>query len=73
MPLDYLICAMIGLIWVVLTMDATEGASARGDGFLVPSRGAFLKCVDLDKPDLAQVKGALDRGDRAELPVRGRH
>ena len=63
MPLDYLLCATIGLVCVVLAMDAAEGAPARGDEFLVPSRGAFLRCLDLGKPELAPVKVALEKGD----------
>ena len=63
MPLNYLLCAAIGLACVVLTVDAAEGGAPSAGDFLVPSREAFLNCLDLGRAELAPVKDALEKGD----------
>lgn len=47
----------------VLLMRGAKAQAAKADGFVLANRQAFLKLLDLTKPELGKVKDALDRGD----------
>ena len=66
MPFDHSVGATICLVWAVsavLATSAADGAPTRGRDFLVPSREAFLRLLDLDKAELAPVRAALNEND----------
>ena len=46
-------------------MNCACAGTVKAADFVVPDRAAFLKCLDLGKPELAPVKTALDRNDVA--------
>jgi hypothetical protein len=58
------------LLWVatclaLLAVSAGHSADTPRDRYVIPDTAAFLKLLDLARPDLAAVKAALDRNDVA--------
>ena len=57
-------------LWVatglaLLAVSAGHSADTPRDRYVIPDPAAFLKLLDLARPDLADVKAALDRNDVA--------
>ena len=51
------------LVGLLLAAATAEGQPGRAEDFIVPDREAFLKLLDLGKPELATVRAALEKGD----------
>ena len=47
----------------VLLIATASGQPGKAEDFIVPTREAFLRCLDLTDPGFAAVKEALDEGD----------
>ncbi len=66
MAADCLHCDVLALMLMGAFLLAAGRGEAQGDDpgrFLVRDREAFLRLLDLDRPELAAVKDALDAGD----------
>jgi len=51
---------------LAVAMTAAEADEPARDAYVIADTGAFLELLDFDRPELAPVRAALDRGDVAE-------
>ena len=54
---------VLGVGAVLFAADSCAAAPGRAEDFIVPTRKAFLNCLDLNRPELAPIRAALERDD----------
>ena len=54
---------LLAVMALLLSVSTGQCQPAKAEQFIVPTRGAFLRGLKLDSPELPAVKAALDNGD----------